>query len=753
MVLGKCQRCLDAACIPCDDDACARTEPSHCGADGFCTSCAEPWPAEAPGIEAPGISSSCHRCKDPLCGNCHKHPSKCTACIDRTWNLTPEGLQGISLDPASGRCLLCPLGCLSCTPAKQGLRCQECVYGFARGVDGACKQCPKLCSQCETPTKCFYCENRSPAGLPVYQDAKGQCHEGKVKGCEEYRPNGTCKACQYGYLLRGGRRAALRSATGLPTIEAYGEGATTLVSKERFRFLVDEPPKLGLDMQLSLEKGEVDHNCEPACVLHDLEAAAQGGGGATGTAKGASAGREADAPQAAGGAAKPAGARGFATLASRRLAPARRVSTSAYCRGKDGEDVAREHLKGTEETPQLQKETSQQGASTTAGGAYASRDDPKSQAAQPTAGKSQKQIVEEQGAGAFVHPEESGNAEGGEPMAPAHSPGYADRAVKAGKEGHSPLGERPAGSDLGYESLGDATSSSLKGRTVLITGSTDGIGKHTAALLAQQGATVLVHGRSRSKVQRTLRELRAHTSNPAVVGYCYDLSSMAETRRFAEHLRCDLLHHFDGRLHCLINNAAVFNEELVTTEEGLEETWAVNVAAPFMLTCSIVDLVLDRIINVSSISHADTLDWDSLQGDLGEDEYGRVGHKAYNQSKLALNMWTFALAARLHRAHHPATVHSIDPGTAATKLLLHGWGEVAHSVATRASEITDLEWAVKDPALGKCTGRYWVNRKPRASARFSYNLDAQQRLWDLLTEQTGAKLPLDGADASSLAAA
>mgnify|MGYP001811083415 CR=1 FL=1 len=136
-------------------------------------------------------------------------------------------------------------------------------------------------------------------------------------------------------------------------------------------------------------------------------------------------------------------------------------------------------VQGTEETPQLQKETSQQGASTTAGGAYASRDDPKSQAAQPTAGKSQKQIVEvggggagqpqlactchawsksghahgchqrprclcppssalppvqEQGAGAFVHPEESGNAEGGEPMAPAHSPGYAGRWWEGGRK-------------------------------------------------------------------------------------------------------------------------------------------------------------------------------------------------------------------------------------------------------------------------------------------------------------------------------
>ncbi|KAL4431285.1 hypothetical protein ABPG75_006541 [Micractinium tetrahymenae] len=293
---------------------------------------------------------------------------------------------------------------------------------------------------------------------------------------------------------------------------------------------------------------------------------------------------------------------------------------------------------------------------------------------------------------------------------------------------------------LGYESLGNAATASLKGRTILVTGSTDGIGKHTAALLAQQGASVLVHGRARSKVQRTLRELRSHTGNPAVYGYCYDMSSLGQTRAFGEHLRRDLQHHFDGRLHCLVNNAGVFNEELVVTQDDLEETWAVNVAAPFLLTSSLLDLITDRIINVSSISLADTLDWDNLQA---EREYGRVGHAAYAQSKLALNMWSFALAARLHKARHPAVVHCIDPGTAATKILLSGWGEVAHSVAMRASEVSDLEWAVRDPQLAKCTGKYYVNRKPRASAKFSYNLANQQRLWSLLVQQTGAEFKLD----------
>ena len=168
-----------------------------------------------------------------------------------------------------------------------------------------------------------------------------------------------------------------------------------------------------------------------------------------------------------------------------------------------------------------------------------------------------------------------------------------------------------------------------------------GIGKHTAAVLASRGATVLLAGK------------------------------------------------------VLVNNAGVFNEERVLTEvghictqqlrrgcqpaglsrtapshatpqlqDGLEETWQVNVAAPFLLTAELLPAITSRIINISSISLADDMDWGNLQG---EREYGRVGHQAYALSKLALNMWSYQLAARLHRAHHPAVVHLVDPGTVATK--------------------------------------------------------------------------------------
>jgi hypothetical protein len=104
-------------------------------------------------------------------------------------------------------------------------------------------------------------------------------------------------------------------------------------------------------------------------------------------------GSEADAPRFAG-----TGGRGAPAATARR----RRTSAELLA-AADGEDVARQHLHA-EQAPQLQKETSEKGAAETAGGAYGSRDSPLAQAAQPTGGKSDKDVIEEQTAGSTTSP-------------------------------------------------------------------------------------------------------------------------------------------------------------------------------------------------------------------------------------------------------------------------------------------------------------------------------------------------------------
>jgi hypothetical protein len=97
-----------------------------------------------------------------------------------------------------------------------------------------------------------------------------------------------------------------------------------------------------------------------------------------------------------------------------------------------------------------------------------------------------------------------------------------------------------------------------------------------------------------------------------VYGYCYDLAKLDTVRAFAQHVRSDADKFFDNKLHCLLNNAGVFLEDKKISPDGMEMTWAVNTAAPFLLTGQLLDLVINahgRILNVSSISLADSLDF------------------------------------------------------------------------------------------------------------------------------------------------
>jgi NAD(P)-dependent dehydrogenase (short-subunit alcohol dehydrogenase family) len=289
-------------------------------------------------------------------------------------------------------------------------------------------------------------------------------------------------------------------------------------------------------------------------------------------------------------------------------------------------------------------------------------------------------------------------------------------------------------SNLGYDSRRDSVKT-LRDSTFLVTGSTDGIGLHTAELLSQSGAIVFLHGRSLQKVKKTVKQLRTHTHNPSIYGYCADLSTIEGTRNLANHISRDLERFFHGRLNCLINNAGVFMEEKEITADNLEMTWAVNTVSPFLLTHMLLPYLSDlgRIINCSSISLADTIDLSKIQQDA---EYEREGHAAYGVSKLALNMWSYYLSRKLEHSGRQLVIHCVDPGTVSTKLLYAGWGEVSH-VALLVEEADDEFWAATAPELQNTTGNYYVNRKARKSPEISYDSQIQKQLVALLEKQTG----------------
>ncbi len=204
------------------------------------------------------------------------------------------------------------------------------------------------------------------------------------------------------------------------------------------------------------------------------------------------------------------------------------------------------------------------------------------------------------------------------------------------------------------------TSNGMAGRTVLITGATNGIGKETAIELAQMGASVVMVARDERRGRATQSEVKERTGADADL-LLADLASLADVRKLADEYRSR-----HDNLHVLINNAGAYNAQREVSKDGYEMTIAVNHLAHFLLTDLLLDVIKAsapaRIINVSSGAHSGAkIDFDDLQS---EHSYNLAGMRAYGQSKLANVLFTNELARRLDGAN--VTVNSLHPGVVRT---------------------------------------------------------------------------------------
>ena len=166
----------------------------------------------------------------------------------------------------------------------------------------------------------------------------------------------------------------------------------------------------------------------------------------------------------------------------------------------------------------------------------------------------------------------------------------------------------------------------MDGKVVLVTGSTDGIGKQTAYSLARKGAIVLLHGRDSSKGENVLEEIHRTTGNTRLQFFPGELSSAKVVRKLAD----QILESHD-RLDVLINNAGTFQQKRRLNDDVLEITFAVNYLAQFRHTQELLDLLKrnasksasSRIVNVASAAHwnASAMDWSNLQGEKRYDGF------------------------------------------------------------------------------------------------------------------------------------
>jgi NAD(P)-dependent dehydrogenase (short-subunit alcohol dehydrogenase family) len=264
----------------------------------------------------------------------------------------------------------------------------------------------------------------------------------------------------------------------------------------------------------------------------------------------------------------------------------------------------------------------------------------------------------------------------------------------------------------------------MHGKTVLVTGSTDGVGRYVAAQLAGAGAKVLIHGRDGGRGQALVDEIRRHGKGEAIF-YQADLSSLAGTRQLAQAV---LANH--KRLDLFISNAGIGSQnqgpQRQTSADGYELRFAVNYLSGFLLPL-IKAAAPSRIVNVASLGQH-PIDFDDV---MITKNYS--GSRAYAQSKLAQIMFTIDLADELKGSE--VTVNSLHPATYMNTTMVRAGGITPISTVEQGGAAI-LHLAVGDDMAGK-SGLFFNGMQQAPANPQAYDEAARQRLRALSLELTG----------------
>lgn len=265
--------------------------------------------------------------------------------------------------------------------------------------------------------------------------------------------------------------------------------------------------------------------------------------------------------------------------------------------------------------------------------------------------------------------------------------------------------------------------------TILITDATDGLGLETARALAGLGHTLLVHGRNATKLDSTKTALLKVPGAGKVETYKADLSNLYEVKAMATTIR---KHH--STLDVLINNAGVYKLGNPITEYGWDARFVVNTLAPYLLTKLLFPVMTrkSRVINLSSAAQS-AVDLDAVAGKVALND-----SQAYAQSKLAILMWSFALATRMN-SDGPKFI-ALNPGSfLGTKMVRDAYGTKGKDIGIGVDILTRAAFS---DAFSNASGTYFDNDSGQFAQPHPDALDARknQQLVDALEhmiQQTG----------------
>jgi NAD(P)-dependent dehydrogenase (short-subunit alcohol dehydrogenase family) len=279
----------------------------------------------------------------------------------------------------------------------------------------------------------------------------------------------------------------------------------------------------------------------------------------------------------------------------------------------------------------------------------------------------------------------------------------------------------------------------VRGKRVLITGATNGIGLAGAEELARRGAELAIVARSQEKARDAVERIQGAGASQVDV-LMADLASQESIRALA----AEVLERYP-RIDGLVNNAGAIFEKRELSPDGIELTWALNHVAPFLLTELLLDRIKQsapaRIITTTSDAHQGAqIPWDDIES---EHSWGQRGFKRYGQTKLANILFTIELARRLEGSG--VTANCFHPGLVATGFNRNNSGlmRVVMTVVKPFSRSPQkgaetLVWLADSEEAGSENGGYFVDCKraePDAPAR---DMDAARRLWELTEQQVAA---------------
>jgi NAD(P)-dependent dehydrogenase (short-subunit alcohol dehydrogenase family) len=275
----------------------------------------------------------------------------------------------------------------------------------------------------------------------------------------------------------------------------------------------------------------------------------------------------------------------------------------------------------------------------------------------------------------------------------------------------------------------DTAAGPVKGKTVLVTGATGGIGLETVGALARMGAAVVIGARDPVRGIAVVDGINREEGRAELLEI--DMASFASVRRAAERF---LGSH--PRLDVLVNNAGVALRERQLTADGHEKTWQTNFLGGFLLTKLLLPALKSaagpRVVNVSSQAHrSGRMDWNDL-----ELERGYRGFRAYANTKLAQILFTRELARR-----EPAVaVTAVHPGAIATGIWRAApkfaqWilGFVLPPPEKGAKPVVRL---ASSPDLDGVTGRYFNKLREADPAPAATNDADAARLWEIAEKAT-----------------